>query len=89
MSKLYTKRPDHWQDKKSDNANKASIISEYQSGKVQKNVASDKAIKQEDYDNGTRKIAKASKQITESSKGDLSITEEAKNKFKQQSNTAS
>lgn len=89
MSKLYTKRPDHWQDKKSDNANKTSIISEYQSGKVQKNVASDKAIKQEDYDNGNRKILKASKEITESSKGDLSITEEAKNKFKQQSNTAS
>lgn len=89
MAKVYTKRPDHWTDKDDNSASKQSKISEYQSGKVQKNIASTEALTQEELADGSRKIIKSAKVVKEGSDGKLEITEEAKTKFIQRSNTSS
>ena len=47
--KIYTKRPAHWIDHSIDKEEDKSIISEYQSGNVQKTVSNEKNIKQDIY----------------------------------------
>jgi hypothetical protein len=90
--KIYTQRPPHWIDNEEEAENQGSLISEYQSGKVQKNITNDKSIEQENLfaedGKGKRQILKSSDKVCEDSQGKLVITEEANQTFKQRANSS-
>ena len=76
MAKLSKNRPADWDDKSEDGVNTQSSVSEYKSGKVQKNVVSDKSIVQEDLAEGKKKKLVSSSKVEHKTKGNIYTTYE-------------
>ncbi|QEO60024.1 hypothetical protein [Francisella marina] len=88
MAKIYDNRPVDWDDKDESGAKSQSSVSEYKSGKVQKNVVNDNSIVQEDYAESQKKKLLSSSEVRETSKGNITTTYEDDTKLTQQSKTA-
>ena len=88
MSKIYDSRPADWDDKDEDGVNTQSSVSDYKSGKVQKNIVTEKSIVQEEYSEGKKKKLISSSKVVETSKGNIYTTYEADTETNQQANTA-
>ncbi|MBK2267216.1 alpha/beta hydrolase family protein [Francisella philomiragia] len=88
MAKIYDNRPSDWDDKDESGAKSQSSVSEYKSGKVQKNVVNDNSIVQEDYAGSQKKKLLSSREVRETSKGNITTTYEDDTKLTQQSKTA-
>ncbi|AJI53792.1 hypothetical protein [Francisella philomiragia] len=88
MAKIYDNRPSDWDDKDESGAKSQSSVSEYKSGKVQKNVVNDNSIVQEDYAGSQKKKLLSSSEVRETSKGNITTTYEDDTKLTQQSKTA-
>ncbi|AJI53210.1 hypothetical protein [Francisella philomiragia] len=88
MAKIYDNRPADWDDKDESGAKSQSSVSEYKSGKVQKNVVNDNSIVQEDYAGSQKKKLLSSNEVRETSKGNITTTYEDDTKLTQQSKTA-
>ncbi|WP_150465033.1 hypothetical protein [Francisella sp. SYW-2] len=88
MAKIYDNRPSDWDDKDESGAKSQSSVSEYKSGKVQKNVVNDNNIVQEELAEGQKKKLLSSNEVRETSKGNITTTYEDDTKLTQQSKTA-
>ena len=88
MAKVFDNRPDDWDAKDEDGVNKKTSVSEYKSGKVQKNIVSDDSIVQEDLAEGKKKKLISSSKVAKTSQGNIYTTYEADTKTTQQAKTA-
>ncbi|AIT08850.1 hypothetical protein LO80_01890 [Candidatus Francisella endociliophora] len=88
MAKVFNTRPDDWADKDKSGAKSQSSVSEYKSGKVQKNIVSDDSIVQEELAEGKKKKLISSSKVEEISKGNIYNTYEDDTKIYQQSKSA-
>ncbi|AIT08855.1 hypothetical protein LO80_01915 [Candidatus Francisella endociliophora] len=88
MAKVFDSRPDDWADKDKSGAKSQSSVSEYKSGKVQKNIVSDDSIVQEELAEGKKKKLISSSKVEEISKGNIYNTYEDDTKIYQQSKSA-
>ena len=77
MSKIHDSRPADWDAKGSDGVNTQSSVSDYKSGKIQKNIVTEKSIVQEEFSEGNKKKLISSSKVTETSKGNIYNTYEA------------